>query len=174
MAYYDDNRVNDQSTTDTNRREAILAGLDLSDDGYSVISHHLNAVRDDLRTKSAFESAVSSFIKMQQESKTAQRHWAETDQATDRPATVAELFSSNQEVRFYRLLTMGMLIRMLEGEVAIGNGTPHIRTHLKDALATFGQWADELEADLEMRVVPIRKLVAVQLGAILAAAEHLV
>jgi hypothetical protein len=112
-------------------------------------------------------------MKMQRESKTAERHWAETDPATDRPATVAELFSSNQEVRFYRLLTLGMLVRMLEGEVAIGNGTPTIRRHLTEALATFEQWAGELEADLNMRVVPIRKLVAVQLGAVLAAAAHL-
>ena len=35
----------------------------------------------------------------------------ETDPATDRPATVAELFSNDQEMRFYRLLTMGMLVR---------------------------------------------------------------
>lgn len=173
MAYYDDPRVNDQTVSDTNRRQAILAGLDLSDEGYQVTHGHLEAVREDLRTKSAFESAVSAFMKLQRESKAAQRHWAETDPATDRPATVAELFSSNQELRFYRLLTLGMLVRMLEGEAAIGNGTPAIRRHLEEALATFEQWAGELESDLNVRVVPIRKLVAVQLGAILAAARHL-
>jgi hypothetical protein len=173
MAYYDDDRVNDQTPTDTNRRQAILAGLDLSDEGYEVVNGHLEAVREELRTKSLFESAVASFMKMQRESKSAERHWAETDPATDRPATVAELFSSNQEVRFYRLLTLGMLVRMLEGEVAIGNGTPAVRTHLTEAKATFEQWASELEADLNVRVVPIRKLVAVQLGAVLAAARHL-
>jgi hypothetical protein len=86
---------------------------------------------------------------------------------------VAELFSSNQEVRFYRLLTLGMLLRMLEGEVAIGNGTPAIRKHLGEARATFDQWATELEADTEARPVPIRKLVATQLGAVLATAEYL-
>ena len=57
--------------------------------------------------------------------------------------------------------------------MAIGNGTPTIRSHLKEALDTFEQWASELETDLNVRVVPIRKLVSVQLGAILAAAEHL-
>lgn len=173
MAYYDDPRVNDQTVTDTRRREAILAGLDLADEGYQVTNGHLEAVQDQLRTKSAFEAAVRSFMKMQRESRAAERYWAETDPATDRPATVAELFSSNQEVRFYRLLTLGMLVRMLEGEVAIGNGTPAIRSHLKEASETFERWARELEQDLDMRVVPIRKLVAVQLGAVLATAEHL-
>lgn len=173
MAYYDDARVNDQSVSETNRRQAILAGLDLSDEGYQVVNGHLEAVRADLRTSSAFESAVASFMKMQREGKAAERHWAETDPATDRPATIAELFSNNQELRFYRLLSLGMLVRMLEGEAAIGNGTPAIRRHLAEARATFEQWVSELEADLNVRVVPIRKLVAVQLGAILATARHL-
>jgi len=173
MAYYDDDRVNDQTATDMNRRAAILAGLDLADDAYAVTNGHFEAVKDELQTHSAFERAIGWFMKSQRESKDAERHWAETDPATDRPATVAELFSSNQEIRFYRLLTLGMLLRMLEGEVAIGNGTPTIRRHLKEAASTFEQWAGDLEADLNMRVVPIRKLVAVQLGAVLATAEHL-
>ncbi|MDQ3657557.1 MAG: peptidase [Chloroflexota bacterium] len=173
MAYYDDDRVNDQTVTDTNRRAAILAGLDLSDESYAFMDAHFAAVREDLRTGSAFETAVGWFMKAVRESRDAQRHWAETDPATDRPATVAELFSSNQEIRFYRLLTMGMLVRMLEGEVAVGNGTPKIRMRLKEATTTFETWASDLEADLNMRVVPIRKLVAVQLGAVLAAADHL-
>jgi hypothetical protein len=141
MAYYDDDRVNDQTVTETNRRDAILAGLDRSDEGYKVITGHLDAVSDDLRAKSVFEAAVRSFMKLQRESTAAERTWAETDPATDRPATVAELFSSNQESRFYRLLTLGMLLRLLEGEIAIGNGTPTIREHLKEATTTFEQWA---------------------------------
>lgn len=173
MAYYDDARVNDQTVTGTNRRTAILAGMDLSEESYAVTNGHFEAVRRDLHTDSAFEQAIAWFMKYQRESMAAERHWAETDPATDRPATVAELFSSNQETRFYRLLTLGMLLRMLEGEVAVGNGTPTIRTHLKEATATFEQWAGGLEADLAMRAVPIRKLVAVQLGAVLAAASHL-
>lgn len=173
MAYYDDDRVNDQTVTGTNRREAILAGLDLADEAYAVTNGHFEAVKDELRTHSAFESAVGWFMKHQRESRAAERHWADTDPATDRPATVAEVFSSNQEIRFYRLLTLGMLVRMLEGEVAVGNGTPTIRQHLKEATATFERWARDLEAGLDMRVVPIRKLVAVQLGAVLATAEYL-
>ncbi len=173
MAYWDEPRVNDQTVTTTNRRDAILAGLDLSEESLAVTGGHLDAVRDALRTKSSFEVALSWFIKVMGDTREAERNWAETDPDTDRPATVAELFSSNHEVRFYRLLMLGMLIRMLEGEIAIGNGLPVIRTHLKEALATFETWAGELESELEVRVIPIRKLVAVQLGAVLATAEHL-
>lgn len=173
MAYFDDPRVNDQTVTGTSRREAILASLDLRDEGNATLTKHFEAVQKELRTQSSFQSAVEFFIQSGRESRVAERTWAESDPSTARPATVAELFSSDQEVRFYRLLSLGMLVRMLEGEVAVGNGTPKIRTHLKEAKATFERWVAELERDTDVRPVPIRKLVAVQLGAILAAAEHL-
>jgi hypothetical protein len=66
-----------------------------------------------------------------------------------------------------------MLVRALEGEIAVGNGTPLIRKHYKEALDRFDLWTTELENDLDVRTVPIRKLVAVQLGAVLASAVHL-
>ncbi len=173
MAYYDDPRVNDQTVTSTNRREAILKGLDEADAVYAEMDRHLEAVRDDARTKSSFEVALRSFVKMQQRFMGAQRQWAESDPETDRPATVAELFSSDQEGRFYRQLLFGMLLRMLDGEVAVGNGTPAIRKALAEARASFERRASALDADLDVRAVPIRKLVAVQLGAVLAAAQEL-
>lgn len=173
MAYFDDPRVNDQTVTDINRREAILAGMDKADATADLVAEILAAVKDDVRTKSSFEVAVTWFNKMHEQYKGAERHWAKTDPATDRLATVAEVFSSNQESRFYRMLSLGMLVRMLEGEVSVGNGTPTIRKNLVKARDLFDTWSSELESELEMRVVPIRKLVAVQLGAILATAEHL-
>jgi hypothetical protein len=173
MAYFDDPRVNDKTETSTSRRDAILAGLELGEEGTDLTGGHFDAVRSELRTGSSFETALEFFIKAARESRQAERKWAETDPSTDRPATVAERFSSNEEIRFYRLLTLGMLLRLLEGEVAIGNGTPAIRQHLGEARATFDRWATELEADTEARPVPIRKLVAVQLGAVLATADHL-
>ncbi|MGC4107117.1 MAG: M14 family zinc carboxypeptidase [Thermomicrobiales bacterium] len=171
MAYYDDPRVNDRTVTDVNRREAILESLDRSQEITTFIAGQLDAVANDLSAMSPFRSAVTAFNRDSIQNAAAERSWAENDPDTDRPATVAELFSSRQESRFYRLLQVGMLVRMLEGEVAIGNSTPTIRKHLAESLAAFNTWADQLESELNYRVVPIRKLVAIHLGAALAVAE---
>jgi hypothetical protein len=40
-------------------------------------------------------------------------------------------------------------------------------------MSTFEAWADQLEAGLDYRVVPIRKLMSVQLGSMLATADYL-
>lgn len=173
VAYYDDARVNDQTPTDVIRRDAILQGLDLSEEGSNSFRDQYQAVAKDLRGNSPFESAVRWWVETFGESREAERNWAKENPEADRPATVAEVFSSLQQTQFYRLLWQGMIVRMLEGEIAIGNGTPAIRKQLVDSRRIFEEWADKLEGGLEYRVVPIRKLVAVQLGSVLATAEHL-
>jgi hypothetical protein len=173
MAYFDDPRVNDQTVTDINRREAILAGIARSEAIYAEIERHLEAVRDDLKTDSVFEAALRWFVKSAKQSHPAERTWAESNPSTDRPATVAELFSTDEEGRSYALFIFGMLLRMLEGEIATGNGTPKIRKAHQEALASFEERAAALDSNLDVRSVPIRKLVAVQLGAVIAAAAHL-
>jgi hypothetical protein len=173
MAYFDDPRVQDTSETTRTRREVILDGLEISRESTETLKTHYSAVAKELRTNSSFQSAVEFFIEAGSRGNEAEQNWASSDPATERPATVAEIFSNDQEKRFYRLLSLGMLVRMLEGEVAVGNGTPKIRQHLGEAKATFDRWVRELERDTDVRMIPIRKLVAVQLGAILAAAQHL-
>lgn len=173
MPYFDDDRVNNQTITESNRRAAILTGIEISAEGNAEMKRHMDAVSPELRTRSGFEEAVCWSINDVDEMTAAQRSWAESDPLTDRAATVAELFSNDQEPRFRRLVALGMLVRLLEGEVATGNSTPVIRTHLDQALAKFSIWSAELEADLDMRAIPIRQLVAVQLGAFLSAAQHL-
>lgn len=173
MAYFDDPRVNDTTVTTTTRRDAILAGIDRSEEDYGLVRRILKSVEGDLKADSRFQDAVTSFAKMSAEGQSAERHWAETNPETERPATVAELFSSNQEGRFYRLLVIGMVVRMLEGEVNVGNGTLKIREALVEASEAFDSRAQALEDDLDVRAVPIRKLVAVQLGSVLASAVHL-
>jgi hypothetical protein len=172
VAYFDDPRVNDETPTETLRRDAVLGGVDISEEGATVLRAHFDAVAKQLKGNSPFQESVDWWARLSARNE-AVRNWARTDPDMNRPASVAELFSNNQERQFYRLLGLGMLLRMLEGEIGIGNGTPLIRQHLTEATATFDEWAEKLDASLNMRVVPIRKLVGVQLGAILAAGRHL-
>jgi hypothetical protein len=172
VAYFDDPRVNDESPSTTLRRDAILHGVDVSEEGGIVLRKHFDAVAKQLKGNSPFQVSVDWWATLSARNE-AVRNWANTDPGMGRFASVAEVFSSNQERQFYRLLGLGMLLRMLEGEIAIGNGTPLIRRHLAEATTTFDEWTKKLDDALEMRVVPIRKLVAVQLGAILACGDYL-
>jgi hypothetical protein len=172
VAYFDDPRCNDQTPTETLRRDSFLQSLELKREGGETLGGYFKAVEKQLKGQSPFQVSVEWWASLS-ENREAELNWAKTDPSMERPATVAELFSNHEQTQFYRLLGLGMYLRMLEGEIAIGNGTPTIRQCLADAAKTFDEWCGKLESTLDMRAVPIRKLVAVQLGAILACGDYL-
>lgn len=173
MPYFDDPRVNDQTATDILRRDAILAGLDRREEATTTLRSHYAAVAAELRGNSPFQSAIAASLGAGEGMLAAERRWAREAAEMERPATVAERFSADEQVRFQLLLPLGMFVRMLEGEIGIGNGTPTIRAHLAAVRATFEERGRQLEAALSYRAIPIRKLVAVQFGAALATAAYL-
>lgn len=173
MPYFDDPRSNDRSETTTLRRDAILGGIALRREQLTVLQQQYGAVARALRSGSPFQSTIETTIGEGAERIDAHERWATESEETDRAATVAECFSNDQMVQFYRLLSVGEMVRLLEGEVAIGNGTPAIRAALSASRETFDAWASRLEAATPANPIPIRKLVAVQFGAALATAEYL-
>ncbi len=172
VAYFDDPRINDETPTTVNRGQANLDRLDLSLESRTIMSAFVRAAEKDLRAKTPFETTVRWWLDLEKQ-QDAERNWIASNPDMDRPATEAELFSNRVMPQFYRLCWQGLIVRMLQAELAIGNGTPAIRASLQEATETFERWGAQLESELNFRTVPIRKLVAVQLGAILAAAEYL-
>ncbi|MGU3411649.1 M14 family zinc carboxypeptidase [Microbacterium sp. M1A1_1b] len=101
---------------------------------------------------------------------------ADTDRAradrepVDRMATVAERFGCEDLVRCFRLRYGGMLLRALEAETTAGTAPAPLR-RLRDQLAErYGRW--QADAGTGAEPIPVRKLVGVQYGAILACASH--
>ncbi|MEJ5946812.1 M14 family zinc carboxypeptidase [Pseudokineococcus basanitobsidens] len=89
---------------------------------------------------------------------------------SDRPATVAEVFSAQDLVRCFRLRYGGMLVRALAAPVAAGTAPAALRRLHAEAAEVYETWQAEA-AELEgTELLPIATLVGVQLGSALAAA----
>ena len=94
--------------------------------------------------------------------------------ANERPATVAERFSLGDTVLMYRLRYGGMLLRMLDGELAVGNACRVVRDARERLLPAFEQWCSVADIQEEqVTTMPIQSLVATQYGAVLACAHHI-
>lgn len=94
--------------------------------------------------------------------------------ANQRPATVAERFSLSDIVTSFQLRYGGMLLRALDGELAIGNANLPIRQSRAELADVFDGWCDAADVVETMCTThPIRSLVATQYGAILATAAQL-
>ena len=86
--------------------------------------------------------------------------------------TVAEVFDNLVVGRFYELLTWGMLVRMIDAQIACSGRTPALRGVRERAAIIFDARSRALAAELSYSVIPIRKLASVQLGSALLAAGH--
>ena len=111
---------------------------------------------------SPFADAVRSFLELNESGYSAQRrHQALTDPDYDRPATVAETFSIKDDHHAARLRILGMLLRALPDDAP---------TRVECA-QLFDEWCDQATELGKAAVIPIRNLVAIQAGAILAAVQ---
>jgi len=92
---------------------------------------------------------------------------------TAQVATVAEKSDNNIIQKFGRLFTFGMFIRMLDTTqtAAIGK-SPILATAHETVRTAFDKRSTELETELDYTVIPIQKLVRVQLGSALLSAGY--
>ncbi|MBK1783202.1 M14 family zinc carboxypeptidase [Prauserella cavernicola] len=90
-----------------------------------------------------------------------------------RPATVAEVASLEGDVHCFRLRYAGILLRALDGELAVGNVRASVRQARDTVSEHYERWLAEDAAVEGYEVIPIRSLVATQYAATIAAAEHL-
>jgi len=101
----------------------------------------------------------------------AKRKWAETTEELNSPATVSQKFDNYVITRFYGMLSFGMFIRMIDQQL---KETPDVQEKKRLEAVKFEVEKElerhnrELVKDLNYEVIPIKKLVAVQLWAALA------
>lgn len=131
----------------------------------------LAAVTDDVSVESPFLRATKAFAPSL--GRIADEDDARAGMpASVRPATVAERFGCADIVHCFRLRYGGMMLRALDGEIGVGHGTPTIRQQRKRLEEIYQEWLAEAAESTQADLIPIRKLVGVQYGAILATAEH--
>ena len=111
----------------------------------------------------------------------AELKMADEDPAYQSKATVAEAFDSILCSKFYRLLSYGMLVRANELALSkLTDPTPENgikRAKLQKALSQSAMLhaalAEEMEQEMHYSVIPIKKLVGIQLECGLKVADYL-
>jgi len=180
MPYFYHPSVTDLEPTEVKRRAAVLDNHARDEVAMRWLRDEFTALRDLLATPSRFRTAVSTFLERWEGHSVAQRQWAETSPELERPATRAELFSNRQMPEFYRLLMLGMAVRMIRAEMDACAGTPRDEAALTRLIEAEAKLSERLaamcaaaESNIQYDVIPIRKLVSVQLASALYTAEYL-
>jgi hypothetical protein len=172
VPYFYNASIHDTSPSDMLRRDAILQGLAQHRAELELLQEQYGAVERELTIESPFRVAIEETLRAWPDHVAAHENWARTDPKTERQATVAEKLDNLLIWRFYRLLSLGMFVRLLETQLTASGASPALDAALASARTWFEERGSALEADLDYSVIPIQKLVRVQLGSALVAAEH--
>jgi hypothetical protein len=172
MPYFYHPAINDTSASDMVRRDVILQAIAETTEDLSFLKGLHDAVKSELTLASPFRDAIEETLRTSLAELAAEENWARTDPGTAEMATVAEKSDSLVIHRSDRLFGLGMFVRMLDAQVAATGESPSLSSAREAAKAAFEARSADLEAELDYTVVPIQKLVRVQLGSALLAADY--
>ena len=164
MPYFYNASIHDTSPSDMIRRDAVKQNLEDSKEHLAFLSEEYKTIEQDLTIANAFRETISTEINSSRQYIQAQENWANSDPSLSETASVAEKFDNVYVSRFYGLLSLGTYVRMIETQIKEGGETDLLKDALITAKARFAEKSSELEKALEYQVIPIQKLVRVQLG----------
>ena len=177
--YFFDKRIDDLSESDMTRRDTVREKLDWGAQANQFLKSTLEKTLPLMSEKNQFKMALEAFTVNRSEEAT--RRMIEEDPDFARPATMAEKFDNLLVAKFYKLLSYGMLIRANEWEIEQMQASRCVDEEKKAAFeeaariaeAEHRKLAELLESEIDYQVVPIRKLVYIQLKCGLLMADYL-
>lgn len=172
MPYFYNSAIHDTSPADIVRRDAILQRIEQERRTIDLMRQQYEAIRDELTIPSPFCAPIVEIVETWEGYLDADENWAKTDPKTAAVATAAEKMDNLVISKFYNMLNLGMFMRLLSNQAA-ATGESLALTAARQAIqSAFDQTSRELDAELEYGVIPIQKLVRVQLGSALLAAGY--
>lgn len=170
VPYLYDPRIEDLSEAEVTRRKAVLDAVSWREEVYRFVKGLWDRARGSLPAGDVcsevglLRESVEYFLETMPKSIEATRRWASKDPSLERKATVSEVFDNYYVTKFYTLLTLGMLHRILRREYERASA-PALRSLVEEVEGRFHDIVKDLESDRRYRAIEIRDLVRIQLAA---------
>jgi len=171
LPYFHDEKIMDTTPTNTKRRDIVLQGLKTEADTRDLVQHVLDETEGLLEVNLRIYRSVGNFLnQVNQVEQTT--HAYSKDGAFERPATVAEMFDLTVLKKFSQMPVLGMVGRLLkEAEARTGN---HKLGQLYEIVRSrLVQLNNAILQESEPQVIPIEKLVRIQLQSAIICLKHL-
>ncbi len=165
LPYFYNAKIDNQTPTDRSRRDCILEALE-RDRGYCAdLQKRYDRVQSYLTIPSPFRETVEHYLEHVPGALDADENWAKTDPDLARPATVAEAFDTLVIAKYWRAFHLSPFLRMVEAEAEASGWDGVLREAFQDAERAFNEHSQMVLQGLPYEVIPIQKLVRIQLGA---------
>lgn len=174
MPYFYDKSLEDDSPSEYNRREIMLDLLNFYVEVHQYAKAKFERIRKYCDMSSRIVTSVKDFIDNFGKRLKPEIQYAKTAEKYEGKATVAQAFDCMVSSRYYSTLSMGMLARLCE-EIAIAH--PESKDEMLDVKRDLDLWIEKTVNEIlnktSFEVIPIQKLVKIQVGSALLAIQHL-
>ncbi len=174
MPYFYHNSIGDTTLTEFERRDLRMQSLEYMKN----ISIHATKIFRHIKKfcdkSSRIYTAVEGYIRINRPSLELEINVTKTSSMYEGKATVSQAFDLNVSSRYYTLLIISMLVRLCEEIISIHPEKEIEITKIKNDLERWiEQKIKELLSDTKFEVIPIQKLVRVQIGSAFITLENL-
>lgn len=174
LPYFYDERTADTSPVSATRGELMLQSIAVSRQYHRFMQEQYGKIKSLMSPENPFFGLAAGDAEQDASVYDAREKWARRPEF-DRPATVTEELDNLYLGHFYEWLIMGLLRRACLYELDKAPGAPARDILAGTAAAVEAELdrrLDELEKNVHYQVIPIKKLVSVQLESALVAARY--
>jgi len=174
MPYFYHNSIGDTTLTEFERRDLRMQSLEymknISIHAKKIFRH----IKKFCNKSTRIYTAVEGYIRITRPSLELEINVTKTSSMYEGKATVSQAFDLNISSRYYKLLIISMIVRLCEEAISIHPEKEIEITKIKNDLEKWiEQKIKELLSDTKFEVIPIQKLVRVQIGSAFITLENL-
>ena len=174
IPYFYHNSIKDTSLTDFDRRDLCIQSLEYKKDIYRYSRKVFNRVKKFSNRSSRMYTAVADYMRRTRPELDIGINDAKISSMYEGKATVSQAFDFNIASRYYSLLTISMIVRLCEDAISFH---PKNEGEINEIKNDFQKWAEqkinELLEGIKIEVIPIQKLVRIQIGSFFITLENL-
>jgi len=174
MPYFYHNSIGDTSLTEFERRELRMESLVYQKEIAIQTKKSFRRLKKFCDKSTRIYTAVEEYIRIIRPRLELEINVTKTSPEYDGKATVSQAFDLNVAGRYYSLLIISMVVRLCEEAISIN---PENKVEIKKIKNDLEIWIEQKISDLlkniKFEVIPIQKLVRVQVGSALITLENL-
>ncbi len=174
VPYIFNEKISDKTPTTITKRMAVLRSVETSEEIYNLVKERYDRLENLLDPESSFYDVVTEYIKCHKSMLDAKKNWAETNRSLNVPATVSEVFEKVVIEKYKGLEMVGQFIRLLDESIRrCASEKSKLQKERSLLLMELKRLNKEANKDTKFEVVPIQKLVRIQVGTALHAADFI-
>jgi len=174
MPYFYHNSIDDTSLTKFERRELRMQSLEYQKEIAIEMKKNFRHIKKFCDKSTRMFTAVKDYIRIMRSALELEINVTKTSPLYDGKATVSQAFDLNVASRYYSLLRISMVARLCKEAILVH---PENKVEITKIKVGLEKWIEQKISDLllniEFEVIPIQKLVRVQVGSALITLKNL-